>query len=161
MLCVDDAIAVALTAFIGKKDKGGQPYILHCLFVMAQMNQRDSEQMQAAVLHDVVEDSDITLEDLRILGFSDRVVRTVELLTHGNEPYTDYINRIANSNNLGAIRIKIADLTHNMDLSRLGRIPKQTDLDRVGKYRKARDLLYSRYPDLEDFHKNVNKASSL
>lgn len=161
MLGVDDAIAVALTAFVGKTDKGGQPYILHCLWVMFQLNQRDSEQLQAGVMHDVVEDSDITLDDLHAMGFSPRVVATVDLLTHRKGvSYDDYITRIANSNNLDAIRIKIADLTHNMDLSRLGRIAKQSDWDRANKYREARDLLYSRYPSLKAVHEATDKRRS-
>ncbi len=148
MLSVEDAIAVTLTAFIGKTDKGGTPYVLHCLRVMARSWPVDNR-MQAAVMHDVVEDSNITLDDLRAMGFSDHVLTVLDLLTHRkDQSYDEYIARIADSYNLDAVAIKIDDLEDNMNLSRLRRPPNEKDLARVEKYRKAKELLHERLIDI-------------
>ena len=135
---LDKAIRLAADAFEGKFDKGGQPYILHCLHVMRTVcpNQDDHELMCIAVMHDLVEDTDITLKDLYDMGFSERVVSGVACMTHMNgEDYMDvYIRRVAL--NPDAKRVKIADLKHNSDLTRQPNL-REKDLRRIEKYHRA------------------------
>ncbi len=130
---LERALEIASKAHKGQKDKAGTPYILHPLHVMMQMD--DDVSRIAAVLHDVVEDSDLTLEDLSREGFSNEVLSVVDGLTwRGNEEYEDYISRL--SKNPISLKIKITDLEHNMDLRRI-RNPTQKDLDRTRKYHMA------------------------
>tara|TARA_R110000851_G_scaffold330328_1_gene503044 strand:- start:660 stop:1082 length:423 start_codon:yes stop_codon:yes gene_type:complete len=130
-----EAIAITTEAFRGKKDKGGKPYILHCLRVMMQMPRYDEELMSIAVMHDLVEDTDYSLSDLYRLGFSERVVGGVGFLTHvKGVPYEDYIKVLAS--NTDARLVKMADLQDNSDLTRLKGVTKK-DFDRVEKYQKS------------------------
>lgn len=129
------AISITAKAFEGKLDQGGKPYILHCLRVMNGVDQNDEELMIAAVLHDVVEDTDITLSDLTGLGFSDRVIGILHLVTHlPGTPYQEYIKAIAVS--ADARKIKKADLKDNSDITRLKGLRKK-DMDRMEKYHWA------------------------
>lgn len=136
---LEKAIAVALGAHEGVLDKSGKPYILHPLHLMMQM---ETEEAQiTAVLHDVVEDSDVTLDDLAELGFSTVVLDAVALLTHDRESvsYQEYIEGM-NGNAL-ARQIKLADLEHNMDPQRLPNPLTQRDRERLQRYRLARETL--------------------
>ena len=129
------AIHLATVAHHGQFDKQGMPYILHVLAVMANLrNIEDEDLMCIAALHDVVEDTYVTLEDLRNEGFSDRVVNTVSLLTK-EEGYSEegYLNGILSSKD--AILVKLADLEHNMDIKRLKGI-RDKDMARLQKYTK-------------------------
>jgi len=129
------AISLAAKVFQGKKDKAGKPYILHCLRVMNSVNQDDEELMQIAVLHDVIEDSDMSLDDLKDMGFCARVIIGVSLLTHKKEePYDEYIKRIAT--NPDARAVKRADLKDNSDITRLKGL-RQKDHERMEKYHRA------------------------
>ena len=130
------AIALASKAFIGRKDKAGKPYILHCLRVMFSVDQKDEELMQIAVLHDLLEDCP-EYHDLVLykMGFSKRVVTTIEVLTHDKSvSYEDYIKKIAL--NADARQIKLADLKDNSDITRLKGLRKK-DFDRMEKYHWA------------------------
>lgn len=134
---IERALTVALSAHRGQVDKAGAPYILHPLRLMAQMD-TESEQL-TALLHDVVEDSDYTLEDLRLEGVPGDVLEALKLLTHQQgEAYDGYIKRI--KGNPLARKVKLADLADNM---RLERIPNPTpqDLERLEKYRRANSIL--------------------
>lgn len=96
-------------------DKIGAPYILHPVFVADQMDTED--ETIVALLHDVVEDTPITLDDLRDKGYSDEIVVAIDALTRRtDETYSAYIERL--SNNKLARRVKIADLQHNLDPER-------------------------------------------
>lgn len=131
------AISIVAQAFEGKKDKGGKPYILHCLRVMNEVNQDDEELMQIAVMHDLLEDcSDkYSLHDLAAMGFSPRVCRTVATLTHTKDvPYDDYIKMI--SLNKDARIVKLADLKDNSQIHRLKGLTKK-DFDRMEKYHRS------------------------
>lgn len=135
---LERAIAVALRVHAGQKDRYDNPYILHPLHVMLQM---DTEtEMAAAVLHDVVEDSDTTLQDLLDAGFPSDVVEAVGLVTHDteNQSYEDYVRAL--QPHPVARKIKLADLDHNMDVRRLDRI-RRDDCERLEKYRNARAIL--------------------
>ena len=135
---LDKAIALAAHKFVGKFDKGGAPYILHCLHVMAAVAP-DRNLMTAAVLHDIVEDTDTTLDDLRSIGFSERTINTVAVLTHDkDEPYEKYIKRIVVFDD--ARKIKLADLEHNSLITRLKGFTKK-DFDRLEKYVWAYEYL--------------------
>ena len=138
MSSIERAITIALEAHQHKTDRNKRPYILHPLHVMHQM---DSDvEMMAAVLHDVVEDSAITLDDLRREGFASEVIDAVALLTHDKEAmsYEDYV--LGLKSNPLARKIKLADLTHNMDLRRIERI-SDADLKRMEKYHRAWEIL--------------------
>ena len=126
------AIKITAIDFGDVKDKGGKPYILHCIHVMNKVRHLGSEVMQIGVMHDLVEDTDWTLEGLKDVGFSDRVVNGVAFMTHiKGVPYMDYIKIIAS--NPDARAVKMADLKHNSDLTRL-KGHTQKDLDRLAKY---------------------------
>ena len=133
MSTLEHAIAIAAKVHAGKVDKAGAPYILHPLRVMLKM--ATSEERMAAVLHDVVEDSDTTLDDLRNEGFSDAVVDAVDAVTiRTGESYDDFVRRAA-LNPIGR-RVKLADLEDNSDLSRIAN-PTEEDYERLARYKRA------------------------
>ncbi|QBR32650.1 MULTISPECIES: HD domain-containing protein [Pseudomonas] len=130
---LERAIAIAATAHAGQVDKGGAPYILHPLKVMLRMS--TLEESIVAVLHDVVEDCGISLNDLRKEGFSEEVLTAIESVTKvPGESYEDFVERAA-QNPIGRV-VKLADLEENSDLSRIAS-PSWEDLERVEKYRRA------------------------
>ena len=135
---LEKAISIASLAHEGQLDKGGEPYILHPLRVM--MKLKDYDLRIIAVLHDVIEDCGLTLDDLvSIYGVPFELARIVDILSRkDNESYDEYIERI--SKNYKAIKVKLADLEDNMDLNRINN-PTQNDYDRVVKYTKAREKL--------------------
>lgn len=129
------AIALAAKVFESKTDKGGQPYMLHCLRVMGGVDQNDHELMAIAALHDVVEDSTISLDDLTAMGFNSRIVTAVMMLTHSKEvPYDEYIAAI--STNKDARAVKLSDLKDNTDITRLKGL-REKDFARMKKYHTA------------------------
>ena len=134
---LEKAISIALTAHSGKLDKGGFAYILHPLRVMFAME--TTEEKIVALLHDVVEDSTTTLQQLKIEKFSKRILSAVSLLTKDeNQPYQEYI--IAIKKNPLATKIKLADLKDNMNTRRLKNIT-DADKKRMKKYKAAYKLL--------------------
>ena len=136
-LYLDRAIELAKQHHEGQTDKARKPYIEHPLRVMNQME--SEEEKIVAVLHDIVEDTDISLDDLRNEGFSKEVVDAVECLTkQDGENYDSYIERI--SFNPLAVKIKLADLEDNRDLTRLPEVTDK-DLERIEKYDKALEKL--------------------
>jgi len=130
---LEKAILIATNAHQGQVDKAGKPYILHPLRVM--FSRQDDTERICAVLHDVIEDTYITLDCLRNQGFSEEILTTLDALTRrNNESYDEFIDRILN--NKIACYVKLADLSDNMDLSRIEN-PSQNDYQRIEKYRKA------------------------
>ena len=110
------AMQIAMEAHQYQTDPAGFPYILHPIIVANA--QKDEKAVAAALLHDVCEDSEISIQDLYEFGMPEDVVMAVDALTHRkNEPYADYIQRV--SKNKLARAVKLADLKANMDLSRL------------------------------------------
>lgn len=134
MTLIEKCIALALEAHSGQTDRLGNPYILHPLHLMAQVD-TDEERM-TAVLHDVVEDTETTLTDLQELGLPESVLTAVALLTHDKEnvPYDEYVARL--KSNPIAHKVKMADLRHNMDIRRLP-VVTESDAVRMEKYRQA------------------------
>lgn len=133
MSTLQRAIEIAVSAHRDQTTKDGQPYILHPLTLMMRV-ESETEKI-AAVLHDVVEDTGTTLEDLRAEGFSEEVLAVVDLLTHGdNLPYDDYVDRL--SHHPIARKVKLADLGHNMEITRIPD-PTPKDFERLQRYHRA------------------------
>lgn len=111
---VDEAVQIVSSLFGGKRDYDGNPEILHALSVG--MQGANKTEIIAGFLHDVVEDTDMTLEDLSAAGFSQEVITVVDLLTHRKleDSYEAYIDKILASGNLHAVAVKINDLRHNI-----------------------------------------------
>ena len=136
--CIEICYNIAKEYHAEQLDKGGNPYIEHPVAVAEKL---DTElEKCVALLHDVIEDTDLTSEDLLRMGVPSIVVEKVLIVTHNpNEPYNDYIKRVAKDP--VAINVKLADIEHNMDLSRIPNV-SQRDLDRVeNKYRKNYEYL--------------------
>lgn len=131
---LDQAIFIASQAHRGQRDKGGAPYILHPLRVMARM--KSDEERIVAVLHDVIEDNPFwTPYKLRRRGFGDNIIRALAALTRDKgESYEAFIERCG-ANPL-ARRVKLADLDDNSDLTRIP-APTERDWDRMKKYGRA------------------------
>lgn len=143
MSTLERAVEIATEAHRGQTDKSGEPYILHPLELLSRM-ENDTER-KAAVLHDVVEDSDWTLNDLRCEGFSEEMVDAVEHLTKAKyladyeletveKDYDEFIERV--KKNEIARKVKQADIEHNMDLTRLEDLT-QEDLERLMRYHRS------------------------
>lgn len=110
---IEDIIRIAVNAHDGQKDMVGNPAILHVLAV-GLMGKNDQEK-KAGLLHDVIEDTNLTLADLRARGVEESVLDAVDLLTHkSGMSYEDYVKRIVLSGNETAIRVKLNDLHHNL-----------------------------------------------
>jgi|LakMenE18May11ns_1017448.scaffolds.fasta_scaffold9550961_2 (p)ppGpp synthase/HD superfamily hydrolase len=141
MKLLGKAIAIASKAFIDKTDKGGNPYILHCLHVMEAVSDLGEEAMIAAVLHDLVEDTEWTFEDVKYEGFSPEVISIITLLTHSKHgDYMEYVRKLSVSETARAI--KMADLRHNSDINRMKGLTEK-DFDRLKKYHEAYAFLKS------------------
>src|SRR5262245_38340414 len=137
MPTLERAIEIAAAAHAGQVDKAGQPYILHPLRVMLRV-QLPHERM-AAVLHDVVEDTTVTLDQLRAEGFPVAVVDAVAALTKlPGETRLQAAARAAA--NPIALEVKLADNAENMDLSRIPN-PTPKDFARLEEYRAVREVL--------------------
>ena len=133
------ALESAISAHKGQKDLGGRDYIEHPKAV-ANLLETDEEKT-VGYLHDVLEDTSITEEDLVTMGISSEIVSAIKILTKKRgEPYTEYIERV--KENELARKVKIADLQHNMDLSRIPN-PSKRDFERLEKYKKA--LMYLKF----------------
>jgi (p)ppGpp synthase/HD superfamily hydrolase len=137
MTLLDKAIIIATNAHAGQVDKGGNPYILHPLSLMVHMK-TENERIVAA-LHDVLEDTSVTIDFLRQEGFGDDIIIPLVHLTRQNtETYMDFIKRA--SLNPISKAVKIDDIKNNMDLSRIINL-SQKDYDRFNKYKKALTFL--------------------
>lgn len=133
------AIKVATEAHEGQLDKGGNPYILHPQAVAASLD--NTENKIVAYLHDVIEDTDVTLDKLEELGFTYRIVNSVRILTKSKDvSYDDYLKSVKKDSN--AWHVKMADIKHNMDISRIPE-PTAKDFSRIEKYKKALAFLES------------------
>jgi (p)ppGpp synthase/HD superfamily hydrolase len=137
---LEKAIKIAFEAHLDQKDRSGEPYILHPLYVMGKMDTHESRIV--AILHDVIEDTPWTLDKLRKEGFSEEIISAIDHITRRDgESYLDYIHRVAT--NPLARKVKLADLEHNMDLRRLKIVTPQ-DISRIEeRYKPALELLKS------------------
>ena len=131
------AMKLSFEAHKDQVDKGGMPYIYHPFHLAEQMN--TEETVIVALLHDVVEDTAYTLQDIASMGFPQSVIEALKLLTHEKStPYMDYIIRI--KENPIAAAVKAADLRHNSDISRLAVVDDKA-VKRIQKYKDAIALL--------------------
>jgi (p)ppGpp synthase/HD superfamily hydrolase len=136
---LEDAIALAVKAHAGQVDKAGQAYILHPLRVMFAVE--GDVACIVAVLHDVVEDSDTTFDDLLAMGYSEEVLSALECVTRReDETYMEFVQR-AKVNPI-ARQVKLADMEDNMDVRRLTQISDK-DRERLNRYRNAWKFLKS------------------
>lgn len=129
---LDIAISIAVDAHRGQYDKGGHPYILHCLKVMHYLKSHDEELQCIAILHDSVEDGQVTYMQLRSAGLTERIIAGVRALTKvPGETYEEYKEKV--KANPDSRKVKMADLRHNSDIRRLKGV-RQKDIDRIVKY---------------------------
>ena len=144
MTTLEDALIFAAQKHRGQTDKAGKPYITHPLRVLNNLGLNATlEEQIAALLHDVVEDCGVSLDDLRAQGFSESVVVAVDHLTKNAEGERDYQKAIERAaRDPIARRVKIADLTDNMNLARIHN-PTAEDRARAEKYRAAKAWLES------------------
>ena len=133
------ALKLCFEAHKDQIDKSEMPYVFHPFHLAEQMTDEDTTVV--ALLHDVVEDTDYTIEDLREMGFSEKVIEAISLMTHESDvEYMDYVAQI--KTNPIAKTVKLADLRHNSDMSRFNSITPY-DLVRAEKYKRAIELLES------------------
>ena len=131
------ALKLCFLAHKDQLDKSGLPYVFHPFHLAEQMTDEDT--VVAALLHDVVEDTDYTFDDIGKMGFPERIIEALRLLTHDESvPYMDYVSSI--KSNPIARAVKLADLRHNSDITRLDTIDEKA-LQRVEKYKEAIALL--------------------
>ncbi|MDR1183386.1 MAG: HD domain-containing protein [Coriobacteriales bacterium] len=131
-----EALRIATEAHAGQTDRGGRPYIEHPLAVAAMV---EGDAATVALLHDVVEDTTVTLADLRLAGFSDAVTSAVDAITRRKgEQDVAYLARVRR--NPLALAVKLADLTHNSDITRIPD-PTNRDRKRAALYLFYRDVL--------------------
>jgi len=128
-------LVLATQKHAGQYDKGGMPYILHPLKVMYYLKTDDEELMWIALAHDLFEDTDTTRAELRALGFTERIIEGISVLTKmPGDHYEQYLSNI--KSNADAIRVKLCDIRHNSDIRRLKGIgPKDTA--RIAKYHQT------------------------
>ena len=140
-------IILATKAHSGKKDKAGKPYILHPLWVMSMLakTHSDMDLLCIAVGHDLLEDTDIKIDDLKAEGFNSRVIDGIVALTKiEGESYSEYKQKVFSSKD--AMRVKFYDLSHNMDLKRLKEV-SESDYVRHKRYKAFRDQIRSELSD--------------
>ncbi len=131
------ALQLCFEAHKNQVDKTGLPYVFHPFHLAEQMT--DELSTICALLHDVVEDTDYTFDDLKNMGFPQAVIDVLQLLTHKDGvPYMEYVERL--SVNPTAKQVKLADLRHNSDLTRLDTVDEYA-LQRNEKYKKAQEFL--------------------
>lgn len=127
------ALALCFEAHKDQKDKSGLPYVFHPFHLAEQMEDEDTTIV--ALLHDVIEDTEYTIEDLQKAGFTQNVISAIALMTHDPQmPYMEYVRAI--KSNPIARAVKLADLRHNSDMTRLD-IITQRDEERSQKYLDA------------------------
>lgn len=135
------ALELAYEKHKNQVDKAGKPYFLHPVYVSHNECVRGKGKV-VAILHDIIEDTDVTKEMLFDMGFDKDIVDAIVLLTRRDDvDYFDYVRKIRDSNNSYAYWVKVADLENNMDLSRLDNVTNK-DVSRVEKYQKALDILF-------------------
>ena len=133
------AMKIAFNAHKEQVDKTGLPYIYHPIHLAEQMD--DENTTCVALLHDVGEDTEITFEDLEKEGFTKEIIEALKLMTHDDAiPYLEYVKEI--KKNPIATAVKLADLNHNSDLTRLDVVDEKAK-ERVEKYKKAIEILTS------------------
>lgn len=143
---IDSTLAFAAEAHKGATDKYGRPYILHVLRVMVETGEMggDDDALMVALLHDVIEDTDTTLDDLRDRGYSDAVITAVDAISRRDgEDYQAFVRRAAADPI--AWRVKKADLLDNMNIRRAD-VVRPEDAERLERYRAAWQTISDHQP---------------
>jgi len=139
------AIKLALEAHEGQKDKVGRPYILHPLSVMFDSSLTTDEERVVAVLHDVLEDTDMPESYFEYIGMTPSQIHSIKCLTHGKgEPNIEYWERVLSDPTGVAKKVKIADIKHNTSPERMEGLPLEDALRMTEKYKKALQVLCNR-----------------
>ena len=137
-------------------DKAGMPYVFHPWHVAESME--DEKSTCAALLHDIVEDTDMTLEELADMGFDPEVIEALSFLTHPDDvDYYDYIENL--SQNEIAIKVKLSDLAHNSDLTRLPVVDEKARA-RYEKYQKCTAYLQTKLLEIYSNKEKQNEATN-
>jgi (p)ppGpp synthase/HD superfamily hydrolase len=156
-----ETIELSQRAHAGQVDKCGRPYYLHPLRVTMRLANCTSAERHAALLHDVVEDTSVTLDDLRKRAYSTEIVDLVDLLTRRlaeRESHNQYMDRLVQSGNVQALRVKLADVYDNMSPARSRNLPPA---DRGMRHRFARDaerLLAALNAVGDELHRTIVKG---
>ncbi len=142
------SLELVLRLFNGKNDKGGMPYIIHLMAVYEGVS--NYQEKILALLHDVLEDTSVTKEDLKELGYDDELIKRLLYLTKKKgEYYPDYIDRIISSLDIHVYNVKLSDLKHNMDIKRI-KNPSVSDYERLTKrYALAYEKILNAIDDLK------------
>ena len=143
------SLEIVTKLFNEKCDKGGFPYVIHLLRVYSGVSEYIEK--VCALLHDVVEDTDVSYEDLKNIGYNDEVLDILRILTKlKGEDYRKYIDRIIDSGNVHAMNIKLADLRHNMETGRI-KNPTANDYERISKrYEPAYERINNKLQEMEN-----------
>lgn len=127
------ALELAFEKHKNQKDKSGIPYIYHPFYIATKMN--NENEIVVALLHDVIEDTNTTINDLKNIGFNNDILDAVDCMTHyDGQDYHEYIKKL--SKNPIALKVKIEDLKHNLDITRLTTITKEDEI-RVKRYKSC------------------------
>ena len=130
------ALEICYKAHKNQVDKAGKPYCLHPIYVALMC--KTQEEKIVALLHDVIEDTSYTLDDLKQAGFSQEIIEAIDCITKKDEDYDTYIKKVKN-NKLARV-VKINDMMHNSDLTRLQNVTEE-DIKRSEKYKKYIEIL--------------------
>lgn len=148
MPTIEETQAWAHDLHHGQTDKAGQPYVEHVMRVHTRLlslfPDASADVEHAALLHDAIEDCDVTADDLRRRGYTETTIRIVEAVTKrpdGEHTYAERIEHLARSGPMGALQVKIADLSDNSDPVRLALLPEDKSASLGQRYRKALDRL--------------------
>ena len=143
------ALEIVTSLFERDLDKGGMPYIQHLIYVYKHVS--TEHEKTVALLHDVIEDKDVSKEDLLDVGFPKEVVEDVLVLTRKKPmDYNEYIDRLIKNGSIEALHVKLADLENNMDISRIVN-PTVKDIDRVKKrYIPTYEKIMNRLKEIEE-----------
>lgn len=152
----EKALKLAKVMFKDIKDKEGKDYIEHLLFVSNAQDTVDGKVV--GLLHDIVEDIKVTFPQLAELGFSERILSSLILLTRvGSTSYSDYIDNILNSNDYVAIKVKEADMRNNMDPERLKNLSPEQQEHFNNKYSKQYEKIKKKIEEIENDRYQTNK----
>lgn len=146
---LDTVISLAIERHAGQLDKAGKPYILHPLHVMCDELCKSYELKIIAICHDLLEDTDTTAEELLALGVPSDLVDCIKMLSKPKgTDYFVYLERLVKYDSVFPTIVKLADLRHNMDISRIPN-PTEKDYARREKYKKAEAFIV-------DYLKSIN-----
>ena len=151
------ALEIVTTLFERNLDKGGMPYILHLIYVYKHVS--TEREKVVGLLHDTIEDKEVTKEDLLDVGFSEDIVNDVVLLTRVKPiEYVDYIDNLIKNGSVEALHVKLADLEHNMDITRI-KNPSVKEVERVkNRYIPTHEKIMNRLEEIENDRHKINKG---